>query len=321
MKAPQNPTLAEVGEQAAINVIAAHAPSPRNGDDAAVLDHDAPNSRTVVTTDMLVEGRHFRLDWSTPAEIGRKAITQNFADVEAMGARPIAALLALSVPAHTRLEFVSELARGIGDRVGDYGAELVGGDITDGDAVVVSVTAVGQLGGSLPELRLDQARPGQILVASGEIGASAAGLALLRRFGRDGVPKEFLSLVSSHCAARVSEGRGFVARSAGVSAMTDNSDGLIADTTTIARRSNVSINIDPEAIAPTPLMREAAEILDADPWEWVLSGGEDHTLLGTTFRAAPTGFRVIGKVDHRSEGEVLLGGRAPRWDQGWNSFA
>src|SRR5699024_10501709 len=117
--------------------------------------------------------------------------------------------------------FVSELARGIGDRVGDYGAELVGGDITDGDAVVVSVTAVGQLGGSLAELRLDQARPGQILVASGEIGASAAGLALLRRFGRDGVPREFLPLVSSHCAARVSEGRGFVARSAGVSAMTD----------------------------------------------------------------------------------------------------
>ncbi|GGG76915.1 thiamine-phosphate kinase [Corynebacterium pelargi] len=321
MKAPQNPTLAEVGEQAAINVIAAHAPSPRNGDDAAVLDHDAPNSRTVVTTDMLVEGRHFRLDWSTPAEIGRKAITQNFADVEAMGARPIAALLALSVPAHTRLEFVSELARGIGDRVGDYGAELVGGDITDGDAVVVSVTAVGQLGGSLAELRLDQARPGQILVASGEIGASAAGLALLRRFGRDGVPREFLPLVSSHCAARVSEGRGFVARSAGVSAMTDNSDGLVADTTTIARRSNVSINLDPAAIAPSPLMRQAAEVLEADAWEWVLSGGEDHTLLGTTFRAAPTGFRVIGSVDHRSEGEVLLDGRAPSWNKGWNSFA
>ena len=85
-----NPTLADVGEQAVITAIVAHAPSTRNGDDAAVLDHAAPNSRTVITTDTLVEGRHFRRDWSHPAEIGRKAITQNFADVEAMGRAPMA---------------------------------------------------------------------------------------------------------------------------------------------------------------------------------------------------------------------------------------
>ncbi|AZA11309.1 thiamine-phosphate kinase [Corynebacterium gerontici] len=318
---PLNPTLAEVGEREAINLIAAHAPSPRNGDDAAVLEHDAPNSQTVVSTDMLVQNRHFRLDWSTPAEIGKKAITQNFADVEAMGARPKAALLALSVPAHTRVQFVAELARGIGERVVEYGAELVGGDITDGDAVVISVTAVGQLGGSLPELCLDRARPGQHVVASGEIGASAAGLALLQRFGRDNIPEEFAPLVQSHCAAKVPPGRGFVARSAGVSSMTDNSDGLIVDTRNIARRSNVSINLFSDAIAPSELLYAAAELLQADPWEWVLQGGEDHTLIGTTTSAAPTGYRVIGRVDHRSEGEVLIDGKTPLFDGGWSSFA
>lgn len=321
MKPPKNPTLAEVGEQAAINVIIAHAPSSRNGDDAAVLPHAAPNSRMVVTTDMLVENRHFSLDWSTPAEIGRKAITQNFADVEAMGARPIAALLGLSVPSYTRLGFVSDLARGIAQRVGDYGAELVGGDITDGEAIVISVTAIGQLGGSIPALTLDAARPGQILIASGEIGASAAGYAMLKRFGRDGVPREFMPLIQSHCATKIPQGRGFVARTAGVTAMTDNSDGLVHDLETMARRSGVTINVDSAGISPSPLMRKAAELLSADPWEWVLSGGEDHTLLATTNCAPPVGFRRIGLVNkqhfHRL---VTVDHKTPDYTAGWNSF-
>lgn len=320
-----NPTLAEVGERKAINTIIAHAPSSRNGDDAAVLSHAAPNSRTVVTTDMLVENRHFTLDWSTPAEIGRKAITQNFADIEAMGARPVAALLAISAPSYTRLEFISELARGISQRVKDYHAELVGGDITDGEQIVLSVTAIGQLGGSIPALTLDAAKPGHIMIASGEIGASAAGLALLRRFGREEMPTEFLPLLRSHCQAHVPPGRGFVARSAGVSAMTDNSDGLVADLGTMARRSGVTMDLQATALEPSPLMRLAGKVLDQDPWQWVLSGGEDHTLLGTTAHAAPTGFRQIGvvrKAQHQQHHQqhVLLDGTCVDQFEGWNSF-
>lgn len=321
MASRKNPTLAEVGELATIAEIIKRAPSRHNGDDAAVLDHGAPNSRTVVTTDMLVEGRHFKLDWSTPAEIGKKAITQNFADVEAMGARPVAVLLALSVPSYTRLEFVTELARGMGERLQDYGAELVGGDITDGESIVVAITAVGQLGGSLAPLTLDAARAGQKLVASGPIGESAAGYALLRRFGREGVPEEFWPLVQAHCAATMAPGRGFVARSAGASAMTDNSDGLISDLTTIAQRSGVSIDLDSSAIAPSQLMQRAAERLECDPWEWTLSGGEDHTLLATVFGAAPTGFREIGTVGHKDHlRTVTIDGKLPAYNLGWKSF-
>ncbi|MDR7355461.1 thiamine-monophosphate kinase [Corynebacterium felinum] len=317
----KNPTLAEVGEHAVIDTIMRHAPSTRNGDDAAVLDHGAPNSRTVITTDMLVEGRHFNLDWSNPAEIGRKAITQNFADVEAMGARPVAALLALSAPNYTRLQFVADLARGIGERVLDYGAELVGGDITDGENIVISVTAVGQLGGSLPALRLENARPGQILVASGGIGDSAAGYALISRFGREGVPEKFAPLIRAHCSTEMPPGRGFVARAAGVTAMTDNSDGLIADLGTLARRSGVSVNVLSETIAPSPLVREAAELVGEDPWKFVLSGGEDHTLVGTTFGPPPTGFRQIGTVvRHNSMGEVTVDSAHPHYREGWTSF-
>lgn len=317
----KKPTCAEVGEQAVIEAIIKQAPCTRNGDDAAVLDYLAPNSRPVISTDMLVEGRHFRRDWSSPAEIGRKAITQNFADVEAMGARPVAVLLALSIPSYTRLDFVSELARGIAERMDDYGGELVGGDVTDGDSIVISITGIGQLGGSLPALRLDHARPGQAVVATGDIGESAAGYALLNRFGRSGVPAKFDSLIQAHCAATVPPGRGFVARSAGVTAMTDNSDGLIHDVHTMAKKSGVTINLHSAAISPNPLIIEAAELLDIDPWQFVLAGGEDHTLIGTTFGPAPTGFREIGTVvRHNSMGETTVDNKTPLYTSGWGSF-
>lgn len=317
MSSSAGPTIGEVGEHAAIAEIVAAAPSTRNGDDAAVLTQATPNSRTVATVDMLIEGRHFNLDWSTPAEIGHKAIVQNFADIQAMGARPIAALLAVSAPPSTPLSFFRELATGVSERVNQFSAELVGGDLTAGDNLVVSVTAIGLLGGSLPELTLDRARPGQILVASGKIGASAAGLALLQRFGRD-FPSQFTELVAAHRTPHLAPGRGVIARATGATAMTDNSDGLIVDLRTIASRSGVNIDLDRAAIAPHPLMVEAGGLLGVDPWEWVLTGGEDHTMLATTASDAPSGFRGIGKVQ-RGE-SVSIDGREPEYGTGWVSF-
>ncbi|QGU04454.1 Thiamine-monophosphate kinase [Corynebacterium comes] len=312
------PTLGEVGEHGTIEAIVAAAPSSRNGDDAAVLNHASPNSRAVATTDMLIEGRHFRADWSTPEEIGQKSIVQNFADVEAMGARPVAALLAVSAPLYTPVSYIRGIAAGIAERVGEYSAELVGGDLTAGDQLVLSVTAIGSLGGSRPELTLNRARPGQRVVAHGRIGWSAAGLALLRHFGREGVPGQFAPLVDAHCAPRLNPGRGVIARATGATAMTDNSDGLVVDLNTIARRSGVGIDLHSADIAPEPLLVEAAELLGADPWEWVLSGGEDHTLLATTAGDPPSGFRAIGRVV-RGDG-VSVDGAAPKYDYGWVSF-
>ncbi|RSZ66071.1 thiamine-phosphate kinase [Corynebacterium hylobatis] len=312
------PTLGEVGEHRTIEAIMEAAPSSRNGDDAAVLNHASPNSRTVATTDMLVEGRHFKVGWSTPEEIGQKAIVQNFADIEAMGARPIAALLAVSAPRHTPVDWVRGVATGIHQRVGEYSAELVGGDLTEGDQLVLSVTAIGSLGGSRPELTLDRARPGQRVVTHGRIGWSAAGLALLERYGREQVPEKFTPLVDAHCAPRLNPGRGVVARATGATAMTDNSDGLIVDLNTIASRSGVGIDLHSADICPAPLIMEAADLLDADPWKWVLSGGEDHTLLATTAGDPPSGFRSIGRVV-RGE-RVTIDGEEPRYGHGWVSF-
>ncbi|WP_018296369.1 thiamine-phosphate kinase [Corynebacterium lubricantis] len=312
----QGPTLGEVGEQVVIKEILAAAPSSINGDDAAVLVHASTNSRTVATTDMLVEGRHFKREWTTPFQLGRKAIVQNFADVEAMGARPIAALLAISAPEDTPVAVVRELAEGIASRCDDYAAELVGGDLTAGENLVISVTAIGTLGGTLPELSLDQARPGQRLVAHGNIGYSAAGLAILAS-GID-VHESLHPLIEAHQAPYLIPGRGVIARSAGATAMTDNSDGLIYDVSTLAERSGVGIELSSISIAPDKLLHAAGELLGVDPWYWVLSGGEDHTLLGTTHGQAPAGFRSIGQVV-KTPG-VRVDGKRPKYGEGWRSF-
>lgn len=313
-------TLADVGEANVIQEITAAAPSNLNGDDAAVLFPAAPNTRTVASTDTMVEGRHFTRTWSTPAEIGQKAIVANFADIEAMGARPTAALLAVIAPKNTPLALVRGIAEGIASRCAHYQAELVGGDVSAGSELVITVTAIGSLGGSLPPLTLDAARVSQKVVAHGKIGHSAAGFALLQRFGRS-LPTQYEDLwplIDAHCAPWIQPGRGVIARSTGATAMTDNSDGLIHDVGMLAKRSGVRIDLHKDALQPDPLLQAAGAVLDTDPWEWVLSGGEDHTLIATTHKDAPSGFRVIGDV-HRGEGITVDGGPAA-YSASWESF-
>ena len=100
--------------------------------------------------------------------------------------------------------------------------------------------------------------------------------------------------------------------------MTDNSDGLVPDIAGVAKRSNVHIDLHSTAIAPDALLTEAGVVLGVDPWEWVLTGGEDHTLVATTNKEAPSGFRVIGTVN-RGTG-LTVDGKKPRYDAGWQSF-
>lgn len=310
------PSLAQVGEQAVIDAIVAASPSPINGDDAAVLTPSTPNSRVVAATDMLVEGRHFRADVTTPESVGRKAVIQNFADIEAMGARPIAALLAIGAPPTTPLSVVEGLARGVGAATAAYSTELVGGDVTQSQQLVISVAAIGSLGGNREPLTMAAARPGQRVVAHGTIGYSAAGFALLDA-GVD-IPEALEPLARAHQVPQLTPGRGVVARAAGATAMTDNSDGLIHDLSRLAKRSGVGIDLAALAIAPDDLLRQAGELLGVDPWQWVLAGGEDHTLLGTCDGSAPVGFRSIGTVT-RAPG-VRIDGEAPTYTYGWESF-
>ncbi|MFD9942538.1 AIR synthase related protein [Nonomuraea sp. NPDC059023] len=146
------------------------------GDDAAVVT--APDGRVVVSTDLLVEGRHFRRDWSSGYDVGRKAAAQNLADIAAMGATPTSMVVALGMPADLPLSWVDELTLGFRDECALVGASVVGGDLARSDTVVIGVTALGTLSGQAPVTR-SGAKPGHLVAISGRLGHAAAGLALL----------------------------------------------------------------------------------------------------------------------------------------------
>ncbi|KIA61902.1 thiamine monophosphate kinase [Nocardia vulneris] len=162
------------------------------GDDAALVA--APDGRFVVTTDMLVQDRHFRLDWSSPADIGRKAIAQNAADVVAMGAAPSAFVVALGLPSDTPLEVVDGLADGMWAEAARAGASIAGGDLVRSREIVISVTAFGDLNGRAPVPRAG-ARVGDTVAVAGRLGWSAAGLAALTA-GVDSA--EFAEVLAAH---------------------------------------------------------------------------------------------------------------------------
>ncbi|ORX17339.1 thiamine-monophosphate kinase [Mycobacterium szulgai] len=314
----QPPTLAQLGEFAVIGRLARGRRQPAAvtvgpGDDAAVVT--AADGRTAVSTDMLVQDRHFRLDWSTPHDVGRKAIAQNAADIEAMGARPIAFVVGFGAPGDTPAEQVSALADGMWDEAARVGAGIAGGDLVSCPQWVVSVTVLGDLGGRAPVLR-SGARAGSVLAVAGELGRSAAGYALWHN-GIDG----FDDLRRRHLVPEPPYGQGRAAAAAAAQAMIDISDGLIADLRHVAEASGVAIDLSTAALTDDhDALAGAAAAADTDPWGWVLGGGEDHALAACFAGPVPAGWRVIGRVLD-GPGRVLVDGAEWEGYAGWQSFA
>jgi thiamine-monophosphate kinase len=310
-------TLAGVGEFAVIDRLVAYRDQPAAvalgpGDDAAVVF--ARDGKAVVSTDMLAEGRHFRLDWSTPHDIGRKAIAQNAADIEAMGARATAFVVAFGAPGNTPTERALELADGMWHEARLLGAGIVGGDLVSAPQWVISVTVLGDLDGREPVLR-SGARPGDTLAVTGDLGRSAAGYALWHSDVR-----QFAELRRRHLVPEPPYGQGRVAADAGATAMTDVSDGLLADVGHIAQASGVGVDVLTAAlVADRDAVAGAAGVVGADALEWVLGGGEDHALVATFPGSPPEGWRVIGRVLDGPP-RVLVDGAEWEGDRGWQSF-
>ncbi len=287
------------------------------GDDAAVLA--APDGRVVVSTDVLVEGRHFRRGWGTGADLGWRAAAQNLADIAAMGARPTAIVVGLVLPGDVEVDWVLDLARGLAAACEPYGVGVVGGDLTGGDAVVVAVTVHGDLAGREP-VRRDGARPGDVLALAGTLGRAAAGLALLTA----GIGTAGRELVDAYLRPTPPVELGPLAAEAGACAMIDVSDGLLRDAGRVARASGVRIDIDTEALERhVAALAAAARALETDPLTWVLTGGEDHGLLATfPERAVPSGFAVVGHVlEAAGDPRVLVDGREHAGSPGFDHFA
>ncbi|KAA9134969.1 thiamine-phosphate kinase [Microbacterium caowuchunii] len=318
--AASDPTVGEASEGTILRRILSRFPPSSAavgpGDDAAVLD--LAGGPVVATVDTLVHGPDFRLAWSSGFDLGWKSAAVNLADIAAMGARPVALLVALAMPEDTRLSFVEALADGLRaacDRLAP-GCAVEGGDLTVSDTLTMAVTALGTLSG--PPIRRSGASAGDVVALAGAAGEAARGLHLLfERFrDADGTPvpvaTDDLSAAERHALAAQLRPEppialGPVAARAGATAMMDVSDGLLLDATRLAEASGVTLDLARDALGP-----------DADT---ALAGGEDHALLATfPVGGVPAGFRVIGRVTPRGGDPVLVDGAPYGGRGGWDPY-
>lgn len=309
-------TVGGLGEFGLIGAVVARLPQGPEvllgpGDDAALVQ--VQDGRVVATTDLLVEGRHFRLDWSTPYDVGRRAAAANLADIAAMGARPVALLVGLAVPAALAADQALALADGLRDESSPTGASVVGGDVVRADTLLIAVTALGSLDGRAPVTRAG-ARAGDVVAVCGRLGWAAAGLALLEAGVRE--PAE---AVEAHRRPSPPYESGPAAARAGARAMCDVSDGLLQDAGHLAAASGVGIELDPAALGVDPPVQAAAARLGVDPLGWVLTGGDDHALVACfpPGSALPGGWREVGRA---VEGGGVRAGGYERDAGGWDHF-
>jgi thiamine-monophosphate kinase len=300
-------TLRETGEFGLIDRITSGlAQDPRvpvgPGDDAAVVSFGS--SPVAVTCDVLVEGRHFRRDWSTAVDVGRKAASASLADIAAMGGTTTALVVGFAAPADLPSVWAVECTAGLTAEAASAGAVLVGGDVVEAPVIMLSVTALGDLGGRPPVLR-SGARPGDLVAVAGRLGWSAAGLALLTRGFRS--PK---ALVNAHRFPEPPYDCGPRAALGGATSMIDVSDGLIADAGHVAEASGVQIDLLTEGWTIPDDLASAASAFHMDPRDWMLTGGEDHALLATFPGDAelPEGFVLVGTVV-AGQAQVTVDGR------------
>ena len=309
--------IAETGEFGLIaRIVARLEPGPATligpGDDGAVIA--APDGRVVASTDVLVEGRHFRRDWSGATDVGHRAAAANLADIAAMGAAPTALLVALCLPADLEVSWAEELTAGLSAEAALVGASVVGGDMSASPTLTVAVTALGDLQGREPVTRAG-AQPGDVLALAGRTGFGAAGYTVLSRGFR--TPRIF---VEAYRRPEVPYQAGVDAATVGATSMIDVSDGLLQDLGHVAAASVVGIDVRSGAFEIGAQMRDTATALGVDPLVWVLTGGDDHALAATFPPGVglPEGWRAVGTV-HEGTG-VTVDRKTWQGGTGWNHF-
>ena len=315
MTVPAGATLADVGEFGLIAELAALFPQGEHvlvgpGDDAAVLR--VRTGHVVVSTDLLIEGRHFRRDWASAEDVGHRAAAQNLSDINAMGGTAHSLTIGLGAPPDLEAAWALDFARGFAAECDLVGASVVGGDLARASEIVVAVTVIGACT-QAPVLR-SGAEPGQVLALAGRQGWAAGGLTVLGRGFRS--PRV---LVEAYRRPEPPYAAGPAAAAAGATAMIDVSDGLVADAGHLADDSGVAIDLRASAFeVPEPLLAVAAAT-GSDPLALVLGGGEDHSLLATFAPGTvPAGWTEVGTV---AEGEgVTVDGAAYDGPAGWTHY-
>lgn len=296
------------------------------GDDAAAIDVD--DQCLIATTDMLVASTHFP-PRTTPEQMGLKSVVVNLSDLAAMGARPIGLLFSVGLPRELEVGFVERLVRAMDKTAVDYGAHVIGGDLDESEEIVIAGTALG-LVSKREILKRSGARPNNIILTTGKLGAASAGLKILL----EGLsPRGFEELIEAQLEpiARVKEGMA-LARSGVVNSAIDITDSLASNLWQISRESGVKLVIDRTKVPEHPLVRKFAGRYGFNVDDFVLFGGEDFELLFTirpeglervrrALKSTGTSATVIGRV---TEGEgvfIRAGGKTqPLPDRGYEHF-
>ena len=308
--------LAEIGEFALIAAIKEMAAKGEGvikgiGDDAAVLRPSA-GKVLLVTTDLLLEGVHFQLEFTDLYRLGRKALAVNLSDIAACGGTPTAFLVSLAVPLETEVASVQALYKGMMEQAQEFKVALVGGDTSRAEKLFISVTMIGEAEENKVIYR-SGARKGDLIFVTGTLGDAALGLQQLKQGKKEGV------LIERHLAPipRVKEG-GEIARQGLATAMIDISDGLVADLGHILEASQVGAEV---RLSQLPLSEEYQKEIGAysnDSYAFALTGGEDYELLFTSPRAKQqavaklaqeigTPITMIGEITVASQGVSVYG--------------
>ncbi|HEA23510.1 hypothetical protein LCGC14_1047900 [marine sediment metagenome] len=307
------------------------------GDDAAVLDFN--NKKTIVTTDLLIEGVHFDLSYMPLKHLGYKAVMANLSDVYAMNATATQITVGLAVSNRFPLEALEELYAGIGLACKVFNVDLIGGDTTSSTTgMLISITALGEADEANIVYR-DGAKPNDLLVVSGDVGGAYMGLQVLERekavFKVNPNTQPDLSPYSYIVERQLKpEARKDIVEllkklEVKPTAMIDISDGLSSEILHLCKSSKVGCNLFEDKIPLDPTVISACEEFKIDSTLVALSGGEDYELLFTVaqddfekIKGNPN-MTVIGHMTEESEGAHLVtrgNAKIPLTAQGWNSF-
>jgi len=307
------------------------------GDDAAVLDH--LNQQTVISTDMLVEGVHFDLMYTSLKHVGYKSIAVNLSDIYAMNATPTQVTVSIAISNRFSVEALEEIYEGILLCCKNYNVDLIGGDTTSSTSgLIISVTAIGTVQENKYITR-SGAQSGDILCVSGDLGAAYLGLQILERekkifLENPQVQPDLENRI--HVLGRLlkPEPRKDIVdwlaeKSLQPTAMIDVSDGLSSEILHICQQSQLGCVVYEEKIPIHQESKEVAYTFQIDPTMCAMNGGEDYELL---FTIHPSAFEeikfnenisVIGYLTEDSQKKTLItkGGKEhPLVAQGWKSF-
>ena len=342
-KTPHRTSLADLGEFGLIARLTKgfeiHNPSTLKGvgDDAAVMDFK--NKKTVVSTDLLIEGVHFDLSYVPLKHLGYKSVVVNVSDIYAMNATATQITVSIAVSNRFPLEALEELYAGIRLACEHYKVDLVGGDTTSSTrGLIISVTAIGEAEASDLVYR-NGAQPNDLVVLTGDIGGAYMGLQILERekavFQVNPNSQPDIEMYSYILERQLKpEARKDIPpllKQLGVkpTAMMDVSDGLSSELLHICKQSGVGCRLYEDKIPLDPQVISTCEEFNLDSTTIALSGGEDYELLFTIAQAdydkikGNPNFSVIGYITDKSEGVNLVtraGQFIPIIAKGWNAL-